>query len=67
MICSYDETLLYKAQTSMAHMFDVAVSSYGYDLSGFYDMFLDSAYSSRFERENPPLLPECLGMSWLTL
>ncbi len=50
MICSYDETLLYKAQTSMAHMFDVAVSSYGYDLSGFYDMFLDSPYSSRFER-----------------
>ena len=34
----------------MAHMFDVAVSSYGYDLSGFYDMFLDSPYSSRFER-----------------
>ncbi len=34
----------------MAHMFDMAVSSYGYDLSEFYDMFLDSPYSSRFER-----------------
>ncbi len=34
----------------MAHMFDKAVSSYGYDLSEFYDMFLDSPYSSRFER-----------------
>lgn len=50
MICSYDETLLYKAQMSMAHMFDMAVSSYGYDLSEFYDMFLASSYSTRFER-----------------
>ena len=50
MICSYDETLLYKAQTTMAHMLDVAVGSYGCDLAKFYDMFLDSPYSTRFER-----------------
>ncbi len=50
MICSYDETLLYKAQTMMAHMLDTAVYSYGYDLSDYYDMFLASPYSSRFEK-----------------
>ncbi len=50
MICSYDETLVYKAQTSMAHMFDTAVALYGYELKEFYDVFLESGYSGRFER-----------------
>ena len=60
MICSYDETLLYKAQTSMAHMLDTAVYSYGYDLSEYYDMFLTSDYSSRFERGESSIIA---GMS----
>ena len=50
MICSYDETLLYKAQTTMAHMLDTAVGLYGCELTDFYDMFLNSAYPSRIER-----------------
>lgn len=50
MICSYDKTLLYKAQTSMANMLDAAVSLYGYDLEEFYDIFLNSPYPVRFER-----------------
>ncbi len=50
MICSYDENLLYKAQTSMAHMLDVAVSIYGCELEEFYDMFLNSSYPVRIER-----------------
>ena len=44
----------------MAHMFDVAVSSYGYNLSEFYDMFLNSPYSSRFERGESSIIA---GMS----
>ena len=50
MICSYDETLLYKAQTSMAHMMDSAVNLYGYDLAEFYDLFLNSVFPARIER-----------------
>lgn len=50
MICSYDETLLHKAQTSMGHMLDTAVSLYGWDLAEFYDMFLNSDYPARIER-----------------
>ena len=50
MNCSYDKNLLYKAQTSMAHMLDAAVALYGYELEDYYDMFLNSPYSGRFER-----------------
>ena len=50
MICSYDENLLYKAQTSMAHMLDVAVRLYGSDLTDFYNMFLESEYPACIER-----------------
>ena len=50
MIYAYDETLISKAQTSMAHMLDMAVNTYNYDLSEFYDMFLNSQYCPRFER-----------------
>ncbi len=50
MICSYNETLIYKAQTSMGHMLDSAVNLYGYDLAEFYDMFLKSEFPARIER-----------------
>ena len=50
MIYAYDETLISKAQISMAHMLDMAVNTYEYDLSEFYDMFLNSQYCPRFER-----------------
>ena len=49
MICAYDENLLYKAQTTLAHMLDCAVNLYGYKLSEYYDLFLHSQYASRFE------------------
>ena len=35
MNCSYDKNLLYKAQTSMAHMLDTAVALYGYELEDY--------------------------------
>ncbi len=34
----------------MAHMLDIAVGLYGYDLEEFYDMFLSSDYPARIER-----------------
>ncbi|MCR4647615.1 MAG: helix-turn-helix domain-containing protein [Lachnospiraceae bacterium] len=50
MMHAYDENLLYKAQITLAHMLDTAVYSYGYDLKEFYNLFLKSKYSKRFER-----------------
>ena len=50
MTYAYDDTLISKAQTTMANMLDMAVNTYEYDLSDFYDMFLNSQYAARFER-----------------
>ena len=50
MMHAYDENLLYKAQITLANMLDTAVNTYGYDLKGFYFLFLNSVYCKRFER-----------------
>ena len=60
MICSYDEALLHRAKTRMGHMLDTAVSLYGCGLVQFYEMFLNSPYSARFERGDSSVIS---GMS----
>ena len=49
MIHAYDETLLHKAQLTLANMLETAVFVYGYSLNEFYCLFLNSFYCKRFE------------------
>lgn len=49
MMHAYDQTLLYKARTSMAFMFDYAVYVQEVTLEDFYQMFLESPISAKFE------------------
>lgn len=50
MIRAYGETLLDKAQLTLACMFDFAVNDCGVDLNTFYNWFLNSDLSYRFAR-----------------
>lgn len=47
---AYDQTLLNKARTTLASMFDYAVNDCGIDLAEFYNCFLASANSDAFAR-----------------
>ena len=49
MMHAYDQTLLAKARTTMAWMFDYAVYIQELDLADFYHLFLDSSISKKFE------------------
>lgn len=49
MMHAYDQTLLTKARTTMAWMFDYAVYIQELDLADFYHLFLDSSISKKFE------------------
>lgn len=46
---AYDNNLFSKAQTSLAWMFDYAVTTYGLALNDFYSSFLNSVFCKRFE------------------
>ena len=50
MICAYDKTYLEKARTALGRMFDFAVYDLKYNLDYFYDLFLQSNISKRFEK-----------------
>lgn len=50
MICSYDKIYLEKARTSLGRMIDFAVYDLKYDITVFFDMFIDSDIAKRFER-----------------
>ena len=49
MMHAYDRTLLSKARTSLAWMFDYGVNSYGMKLEDFYHLFVTSELSRLFE------------------
>ena len=48
MICAYDKVYMPMAQKVMGNMFNYVVYDCGYELSEYYDIFLDSDYSRRF-------------------
>jgi len=50
MIHAYDKIYLSHARTSLARMLDFAVYDLHYDLSTFYEMFLKSSVSEKFQR-----------------
>lgn len=50
MIHAYDKIYLNHARTSLARMLDFAVHDLHYDLSAFYEMFLESPVSEKFQR-----------------
>jgi DNA-binding transcriptional regulator YiaG len=56
MIHAYDEYYLEKARTALGRMLDFAVYDLGYDLSEFWELFLASNISTRFERGDSSLI-----------
>ena len=50
MIRAYDKVYLDKARTSLARMLDFAVYDLKYDISEFFDMFIESGIATRFEK-----------------
>ena len=58
---AYDETLLYKAQTTLARMFDYAVNDYGMPIKVFYELFLNSKFSRRFAAGDSRTIAGCSG------
>ena len=49
MICAYDKVYLNMAQRVMGNMLNYAVYDCGYELPEYYNIFLESGYSERFE------------------
>lgn len=47
---AYDKLYLERARTVLAHMLDFAVYELHYDITIFFDMFLESGIAERFER-----------------
>lgn len=50
MIYAYDKLYIDHASVNFAFMLDFAVNDLGYDLKKFFDMFLFSSYSKKFEK-----------------
>ena len=48
MICAYDKVYLNMAQRVMGNMLNYAVYDCGYELSEYYNIFLESSYCERF-------------------
>ena len=63
MICAYDKTYLEKARTALGRMFDFAVYDLKYNLDYFYDLFLQSNISKRFEKGDFTVLVGKSGVS----
>ena len=62
MITAYDKSYLEKARTSLGRMFDFAVYDLKYSISDFYNLFLESDISEKFENGNVNTLVGCSGV-----
>lgn len=49
MICAYDKVYLEKARVSLGRMLDFAVYDLNYDISDFFNMFINSGVANLFE------------------
>ncbi|MDD6034663.1 MAG: helix-turn-helix transcriptional regulator [Lachnospiraceae bacterium] len=64
MIHAYDKIYLDKARTALGRMFDFAVYDLNYDIATFFELFIKSGVSARFETGDFTLLA---GMSGVEL
>ncbi len=64
MIRAYSDLYLSDARRTLAGSFDHAVYTYGYDLPEYYSIFINSTYSSKFEKGDPFVVS---GMSGIEL
>ena len=64
MIHAYDKIYLDKARTALGRMFDFAVYDLNYDIAAFFELFIKSGVSARFETGDFTLLA---GMSGVEL
>ncbi len=64
MIYAYDKVYLEKDRTSLGRMLDFAVYDLGYDMEAFFDLFLSSGVSQRFEQGDFSVI---VGMSGVEL
>ena len=53
MMNAYDKDYLFHAQKNFGYMVDFAVNTCGYDIDGFFNMFLASNVCIQFENGNP--------------
>ncbi len=56
MICAYDKLYLEKARIVLARMLDFAVHDLRYNISHFFDLFIESGIAARFEQGDYTLL-----------
>lgn len=56
MIYSYNKLYLNRGQQLLGSLLDVAVNIYNYDITDFFNMFLNSKYCHLFENGSPTLL-----------
>lgn len=64
MICAYDKVYLDKARTSLGRMLDFAVYDLSYDITVFFDLFIQSGVAEEFESGDFTLVS---GMSGVEL
>ena len=64
MIHAYDKIYLDKARTALGRMFDFAVYDLNYDIAAFFELFIKTGISARFETGDFTLLA---GMSGVEL
>lgn len=62
MIRAYDKVYLDKARTALGRMLDFAVYDLKYDITGFFDLFITSGISERFEKGDFTLLAGMSGV-----
>lgn len=56
MICAYDKVYLEKARVSLGRMIDFAVYDLKYDITDFFDMFINSGVANLFESGNSSII-----------
>ena len=64
MIHAYDKIYLDKARVVLGRMLDFAVYDLNYDITEFFNMFLDSGLAARFEKGDYAII---VGMSGVEL
>lgn len=64
MIHAYDKVYLDKARTALGRMLDFAVYDFKYDITEFFDMFINSGVAERFETGDFTVI---VGMSGVEL
>ena len=62
MIHAYSDLYLSDARRTLAGSFDHAVYTYGYDLPKYYSIFINSTYSSKFEKGDPFVISGISGV-----